>query len=334
MLQYLIILLDDTSVSFCHYENKRSEHRLISIDNLKKGILFAMKENLNIQFVYPDYKLPQEYEEVIDTIDHSKIISCNTQPAPSGFPKGEGKDDCVIVVDDIDRIEGMDFDSSTAYVLRVCKEKLFNNAAAVSAMLSSVARLNVVITDVEAFTDEDFETYKRVLVELSATVETLYADGRSPQLNILTDRMMLDKMNNCNAGDTTVTLAPDGKFYVCPAFYLASDDEDFGLGKAKYSIGDLDNGLDIKSPQLYKLDHAPLCRNCDAYQCKRCVWLNRKTTYEVNTPSHEQCVVAHLERNASRELLSRIRTHGTFLPEREEIKEIDYLDPFDVRKEW
>lgn len=162
----------------------------------------------------------------------------------------------------------------------------------------------------------------------------MYVACKTPQLNLLTDRMMLDGMNNCNAGSDSITLAPDGRFYVCPAFYLAADDEDYGLGKSKVSVGSLASGLDIKNPQLYKLSHAPLCRNCDAYQCKRCVWLNRKTTYEVNTPSHEQCVVAHLERNASRALLMDIRKHGTFLPEKKGIKEISYLDPFDVRKEW
>lgn len=52
-------------------------------------------------------------------------------------------------------------------------------------------------------------------------------------------------------------------------------------------------------------------------------------TYEVNTPSHEQCVISHLERNASRLLLSNIRKHGTFLPNKE-IKEIKYLDPFEA----
>ena len=106
------------------------------------------------------------------------------------------------------------------------------------------------------------------------------------------------------------------------------------MGALHTSIGDVKHGLDIKNPQLYKLDHAPLCSRCDAYQCKRCIWLNRKMTYEVNTPSHEQCVMAHLERNASRDLLNAIRKYGAFLPEQEEIKEITYLDPFDVRKEW
>ena len=44
--------------------------------------------------------------------------------------------------------------------------------------------------------------------------------------------------------------------------------------------------------------------------------------------------MAHLERNASRELLENIRKHGAFLSDKESIKEIDYLDPFEVRKEW
>ena len=107
------------------------------------------------------------------------------------------------------------------------------------------------------------------------------------------------------------------------AFYYEQD----------YSIGSLTGGLDIKNPQLYKLNYAPICRHCDAYQCRRCIWLNKKTTLEVNTPSHEQCVVAHIERNASRELLRRGRELGEFLPEKD-IKEIDYLDPFEKRKEW
>lgn len=321
MLQYLIILLDDTSVSFCHYDNVKKERRLIGLDDLKAGILFAMKENLNIQFVYPDYGLPQEYNDLIETIDHTKIM-----------PAGNGTDADVVVVEGCHTLKDMDFVKDCVYVVRTDRTELFKEYEAISAALEKAARLNVVIKDIETFTEDDFVAYRSLLVSLSKELERLYAGGKSPQLNILTDRMMLDKMNNCCAGDANITLAPDGKFYICPAFYLASDDEDYGLGKVKFCVGDLQTGLDIKNPQLYRLDYAPLCRNCDAYQCKRCVWLNRKTTYELNTPSHEQCVVAHLERNASRELLKNIRKHGAFMPQ-QEIKEIDYLDPFDKKDE-
>ena len=323
MLQYLIIQLDDTSTSYCHYKNEKKERRLISLEDLKAGILFGMKENLMIQYVLPDYELPEEYHEVLESIDHSKIASSESVYA-------EAAD--VVVLNGWNK--EFAFHGDGVYVLRIEKAVLFEKYAEIVGALKDCVRLNIVITDVETFTDNDFDTYKRVLAVFAKELETLYVEGKAPQLNLLTDRMMLDGMNNCNAGSESITLAPDGKFYVCPAFYLADEDEDYGLGKSKCAVGSLVDGLDIKNPQLYKLSHAPLCRNCDAYQCKRCVWLNRKTTYEVNVPSHEQCVIAHLERNASRALLMDIRKHGTFLPEKEDVKEISYLDPFDVRKDW
>ncbi len=313
MLQYLIILLDDTSVSYCHYENRKTERRLIALDDLKAGIFFAMKENLMIQFVYPNYELPQEYKDAIESIDHSKIM-----------PASHSENANVIVFNEWETLSAYAFEEEPAYVLRTSKGDFFKNYSLLEAILPKVSRLNIALTDTETFTDADLDMYKSVLENLADRLKELYGKGKLPQLNLLTDRMMLDKMNNCNAGWENVTLAPDGKFYVCPAFYQESEG---------YAIGSLKEGLDIKNPQLYRLDHAPLCRHCDAYQCKRCIWLNRKTTMEVNTPSHEQCVTAHLERNVSRSLLLNIRKTGTFLPDKE-IEEISYLDPFDVRKEF
>ena len=277
-----------------------------------------MKENLMIQFVYPDFELPQEYKETINSIDHNDIVSSQCEDAVLRSHAD------IVSFNGWTGFDNYCLDSKKMYVLRTSKADFLDYYHSLKGVLSRIGRLNVVITDVETFTDADFETYKQIITTLSAEVERLYLEGKSPQLNLLTDRMMLTAMNNCNAGWENITLAPDGKFYVCPAFYH----------EGAFSIGSLTEGLDIKNPQLYRLDHAPICRNCDAYQCKRCIWLNRKMTLEVNTPSHEQCVMAHLERNASRELLQNVRKHGTFLPEQEDIKEIDYLDPFDKRDEW
>lgn len=328
MLQYLVILLDNTATSYCHYENFCHEKKLISIEDLKQGIFYGMKENLMIQFVYPDYELPQEYKDVINTIDHSDIVSSLCEDDELR------KNADVIICHDWNGIQFSSFDKDRIYTLRTSKEDLFDRYKLLKGIISSSLRLNVVITDIKKFTEEDFKKYKEVLEYLSDVLKTCYAEGKSPQLNLLTDRLMLDGMNNCNAGVENITLAPNGKFYVCPAFYLSKecDGNENSLDEVcqkGYSIGSLKEGLDIKNPQLYKLDHAPLCRKCDAYQCKRCIWLNRKTTLEVNTPSHEQCVVAHLERNASRNLLTNIRKYGAFLADKE-IKGIEYLDPFDV----
>lgn len=314
MIQYIVILLDDTSTSFCHYTNEKADRRLIPLQTLKDGICYAMKENLNIQFVYPNYKLPKEYLAAIDSIDHTDI-----------YPAEMSDNADVVVFDSLIAAKDYVFKEEVAYLIRTDKVSLFNEYKIIGEILDKVTRLNIVITDIETFTEDDFMAYKSLPSNLAERVEQIYVSGKSPQLNLLTDRIMLEKMNNCRAGDTSVTLAPDGKFYVCPAFYLSADG---------YTIGDMVKGLEIKNSQLYRLDHAPLCRRCDAWQCKRCIWMNRKTTLEVNTPSHEQCVVAHLERNASRKLLIDIRKHGKFMSGSEDIKEIDYLDPFDVKEEW
>ena len=313
MLQYLIVLLDDTSVSYCHYSNAKTERKLIALSDLKEAVLFSMKRNLTIQFIYPDYALPPEYKDLIESVPHTKIASS------SAIEKGIAD---IVVINNWQDLQDCSFDETTIYVWRTLKGDFFNHYNLIIGILEKVVRLNIIITDLETFDEEDFKAYQRVLNVISDSVEKIY-NKKEVQLNLLTDRMMLEKMNNCNAGWESITFAPDGRFYICPAFYQE------GL----YSVGDLKSGLTIKNPLLYRLDHAPLCRNCDAYQCQRCIWLNNKTTLEVNTPSHEQCVVSHLERNASRTLLENIRQHRSFLPN-QEIKEIDYLDPFDVRKEW
>ena len=306
-------MLDDTSTSFCHYDVSKKERRLISLDDLRLGIRFGMMENLMIQFVYPSYTLPQEYLDVIDSIDHTDI-----KPLAA-----------VHSTIDIVVLDGWDYDCNKLHdavvVLRTSWEQLNGKHSRIKNLLDIVKRLNIVITDMERMSDSDREQYKSVLETLSNEVEQLYVVGKSPQFNLLTDRMMLTEMNNCNAGDSTITLATNGKFYICPAFY--HDDEND-------SVGDLDRGIDIKNSQLYRLDHAPICRKCDAWHCRRCVWLNRKTTLEVNTPSHEQCVTAHLERNASRQLMLSLRNKGTFLPDKKEIKELSYLDPFEIVTHW
>lgn len=313
MLQYLIVLLDDTSVSYCHYSNAKTERKLIALSDLKEAVLFSMKRNLTIQFIYPDYALPPEYKDLIESVPHTKIASS------SAIEKGIAD---IVVINNWQDLQDCSFDETTIYVWRTLKGDFFNHYNLIIGILEKVVRLNIIITDIETFDEEDFKAYQRVLNVISDSVEKIY-NKKEVQLNLLTDRMMLEKMNNCNAGWESITFAPDGRFYICPAFYQE------GL----YSVGDLKSGLTIENPLLYRLDHAPLCRNCDAYQCQRCIWLNNKTTLEVNTPSHEQCVVSHLERNASRTLLENIRQHRSFLPN-QEIKEIDYLDPFDVRKEW
>lgn len=304
MLHYAIILLDKLSTAFCHVDNPYTESQLITVDTLRDAILWCMKKNLRIQFVYPDYELPEEYLAIIDSIDHTDIRH--------EFPAD------VTVYNGWNEFEGLSTTNS-AMILRLTKAELLGSKEKLDVALSSDGHVSVVIKDIDTFTDADVTAYREMLAGVVEVAESLTLRGKMPQVSILTDRIMLNDMNNCNAGDESITIAPNGRFYICPAFYYAEETD---------SVGDLQSGLDIKNRQLYKLGYAPICRECDAYHCRRCIWLNRKATLEVNTPSHEQCVVAHIERNASRSFLLKVRCHGEFLRDTD-IPEIDYTDPFE-----
>lgn len=313
MIQYLIVLLDDTSISFCNYQTKEGEGKLITLEDLKKAILFGMKGNMQIQFVYPQKQLPTEYSKAIETIDHCKIRPfCQSQ-----------ENNVVLVLNDWNQINKVE--KGKNIVLRTCKADLFSQYMCLIEAIRRGCVVNLVIDDVETFGPDDFQKYSDILAKMVSEFGIMIEQGLIPQLNILTDRLVLREMNNCGAGDRSITLAPNGKFYICPAFYYENEND---------YVGDLSKGLNIENQQLYKLSHSPICSHCDAFQCKRCVWLNRKMTLEVNTPSYEQCVVSHLERNASRALIEKMKEMGKNTSQMAEIKEIDYLDPLTKHKEW
>lgn len=312
MLKYLIIPLADNAVSYCHYESGNSPN-VISMDLLKKAVVWAMKENVSVQFLYPSSDVSDEITVLIDEINHTDIVPYDVEDVSLR----EAAD--IVVFDNWECFKCFDFKTGQSYVIRTSISALFCHEEELKESLVKVDRLNIVITDIDGITDESFNNYDRFLNRLIPLIINEYKSGHQVQLNILTDRMMLKEMNNCNAGYETVVLAPDGKFYSCPSFYL------HGLG----NIGDLQNGLCIKNPQLYNLTHAPICRKCDAYQCKRCIWLNQKITGEINTPSREQCMIAHIERNASRDLLKAFQEINQEFLSDIEIPKIDYLDPFE-----
>lgn len=283
------------------------------MEDLKKGIRFAMMENLMIQFVYPDDELPRGYSDVINSIDHIDI---------KPFIEWKMTDGNALV---FNGLPSNLLDKYSTVIFRLTPQEFFDFPNyLVREVCQLTKRINVVIREIDPILAWDLYGYKCKIEKISSIVEKEYVNGSTTQWNILTDRMMLSEMKNCGAGDTTITLAPNGKFYVCPAFYYDDMDD---------SIGDVYTGLNIPNQHLYKLEYAPICRHCDAYQCRRCIWLNQRMTLEVNTPSHEQCVAAHIERYASQMFLGNIRKHGEFLPEIK-IREIDYMDPFENREQW
>ena len=256
------------------------------------------------QFVLPIETLPDEYYEIMDEVEGVYYT-----PITNPEFKVQG---CV-------KLELDKNNPSTKKIILFplsLKASFDNSEDNVKKLIKSGYQISIILKDIETASASDLERYSEFLKNMVSFLTNFDFSHEESPLNIITDRIHLRTMNNCDAGVSSITFAPDCKFYLCPAFYYDGD-----------SPLDVDNdGLIIPNHHLLKIGNAPICSHCDAFQCHRCIYLNKKGTREVNTPTRNQCLIAHLERNASRLLASNLK----WIDGEERIPKLSYLDPFEL----
>lgn len=317
-LAHLLVLLEDGAVPFCHYENPRfyatGEPRWMAEPLLRSIVTYAERNGIALTFLLGKHPLPQNMARLTDRVTHAKII-----------PQERCEDwHGAIVV--LESENGASFDKlamdwSRNLILRLARRDLGRLSALCTSLRGRYGRLSLHLRELEYYTRADLARYETELQKLSAELHEIYEHGNRVEINVLTDRMMLAEMRNCDAGVSHLTVAPDGACYVCPGF-LAD-------GEAAVGAFDAKKGVVAKPPANVALERGPLCTRCDAWHCKRCVYLSHKLTLEYNVPSEQQCLMAHVEREATRLLLRRL---GTMEPFRRmpRLAELNYRDPLEL----
>lgn len=320
MLEHIVVVLDQGAVSFCHYEPSAPAagvSGLMSPELLASVVDYALENDLDLNVLFGRQPVPPQYLRVLDRISHVKIVPYELQGA---YP------DAILVLDWEGTAGGNPADRRwdghiENLIVRLSRHRLKDLRLILRTFNERAKRIGIVLADAALLTEADVLEYEHQLAAILPLVAEWYLEGHPLELSCLSDRLLLAAMNNCDAGLRHVTFAPDGRFHICPGFYYHHP---------RMSIGSPSAGIRVPNPELLRLDRAPICSRCDAYQCRRCVYLNKTLTGELNTPSRQQCVTAHLERNASRRLLRRLRPYIENSDEVPDIPEIDYLDPLDV----
>ncbi len=287
----ITVLLSSQSTEFCISDNPGRESLLLPQNLLQKLIDKAICNNWNLQFVYPEADLPKEYLTAIDTIPHKNIV-----------PSGSNVHGDATVFNGCKELLNTDL-NCPFIILRTTLSDFYGNAGCLKNVFHKMDRINIVFTDEPSFSENDEKPYSEALEKLAASIYEYWQEAGKIEINILTDRLGLSEMDNCNAGWKSVTLGPNGYYYVCPDFYYNNPYD---------TCGSLEKGLDIKNPLLYKLNHSPLCKECGAYHCQRCVFQNRQKTLEVNIPSYEQCRKTELELEATKKLYNLCKSMKSF----------------------
>ena len=317
-LAHLLVLVEEGAVAFCHYENPRfyapTKPRWIAEPLLRAIVRHAERNDIALTFLLGRHRLPPKLERLVDRVAHVKIVP---QELCEDYPGS-------IVV--LDGENGASFDRlplgwGSSVILRLARRDLGRLSALCLSLTGRYGRLSLHLRDLEYYTRTDLALYERELRKFADELQTIYANGDRVEINVLTDRMMLKEMRNCDAGVTHVTVAADGSCHICPGF----------LSDGEPAIGrfDVEKGVVAAPPANVALERGPLCTRCDAWHCKRCVYLSRKLTLEYNVPSEQQCLTAHAERETTRLLLRRL---GAMEPFRRMplLAELNYRDPLEL----
>ena len=312
MYKQIYFLLSDDAVTYCNY-SKSDNKRKMTEAAIIKGLRYARSNFFQPIFVHTKDSKEIIYEtansELREELEASDIIHIRPFMINLNMYNPD-RDIIVLTVKNADTLNI----SIENCILVVENDEISKLDEVVKKLLHKVKRINLKIRYHNGF---DLSGYQAVLHSMAEELFCYFMDDDSREINVLTDKIFLKEMDNCYAGERNFCLAPDGKLYVCPAFYYAGEN----------SITLEEDGRCSGEESMVNYDKAFVCQKCDAYQCNRCVFENKVKTGEYNVPGKMQCRKAHIEREESRLFLKKLKDNGRCL--NKEINELDYEEPFD-----
>lgn len=307
----LYILMENDAIPYCNYTNESKENSKLEYEDFKAGIEYA-KENFWMPvIVHNNNQLPSKYEAELKDIETMHIY-----PADASLEY----DSSIIVYDNqVNQVA-----EANNSILLVNNKNITNIPEMVKQIFTESKRINLVLQESNSFEAVHLTRYEQALDKIVELIFEYSKNDVVKEINVLTDRLVLKEMGNCQAGVDNLSLAPDGNLYICPAFYYSEK-----LGTV---LGSFTSGFEIKDQYLLERENAPICLECDAFQCKRCVYQNKLGTTEFNTPTAMQCKISHLEREKSYQLQQKLLQAGieTIYIQGEEVEQVQYEEPLEL----
>lgn len=309
----LFILLADDSTEYCTYNKKvtdDSEIKALSETQLELASKFAEYNFLNPILVHSnDEELSNNAIQQLKDLRTYNICEVNSEVS-----KNDSILRRIICLSHNDLAGEIEINGNSV-ILNLDKDNISNLSSDVELLLKQCKRINLIIKG--DYDKIDFSEYARQLDNVVNLLGEYYENSDAKYVDVITDSVMCLEENSCKAGEDSFTLAPNGYIYVCPAFYYSNPSQ---------YIGSIEEGIIDAKLKYFTRDSSPICSNCDAGQCKRCVFENKKWTGEFNTPSSYQCKKSMIERKAAKKL-SDILDKLNYESCKCEIDEISSMDP-------
>ena len=261
--QTLLIYLGNSSKSYCYYKKNVKKKKVMDFNLINKAIELAEKNHINIMF-FGKNPTNQIYRSIVDNVS-----DC-------------GKSDILIHDGTIHK----NFNNNI-HILNIDRNEinsLFNYVAELLQSGIRPIRINISVKDLSMWTDNHLLNYKS---ELEKVAKFIFHNQHIIQINVL-NSYKNKKVADCGCGVNNVTLAPNGKIYLCPGFYETMEE--------KY-IGDIDTIQEVFEQLNFNIESSPTCKSCNNYSCKRCLLINKEVTNEYKIGADIQCKKSKIEQD-------------------------------------
>ena len=307
----LYFLLSDDYITFCQHENTATSLESMHSFDILDGLKYARHNFFDPIFVHSRNKFEFEDIKEYDAYRIHHIV-------PAKFYKeASNLRDYILVFEknDLDLpVIGL-----TECQFNINSHDIANLYNYIKVLFCITKKISINVTNLDKYFDEN--EYRKQLTEIMNHLFKINEQkgGDYYKINLFDD--IINEVNNrypehrnCKAGDRSFAYAPNGKFYICPAYYSVQSDRD--IGNIKKGI------IKLKNQHLFKAEYQPICKKCDAFQCLNCVHLNENATMEVNVSPSYQCRKSHIEREIV--VIYMAMQHKTL-----KISQVEYCDPME-----
>lgn len=302
-LRYLYIITEDNAPAHCNYTNTCTGNQKMPKEVLDKALVLCRTEEL----------IPIFQGQIPEYVDMRNQMFFEISDKDSFRNPTTG----ITVINNID--EQKHFVTAVATLI-LHRGDIHKISTRIAEMFCEVKRINIFISDLSSWGEEEILSYKEELKKISDYILQKYSQGQyGYQLNVLTDRLYADwdNDNDCGAGISSIAVAPNGKLYACPAFYFNNPEK---------NIGDLESGIRMNRNH-YTREKSAMCVKCKSGVCNRCLYEGYKVCGELNVPSDTQCRINYVEANESRRLMRKL---DEVLPAgfhmNRDLPELEYID--------
>ncbi len=263
-LKYLYFILSEEMKPHCNYVPNGTDKMPVKV--FQKALAYAEEKNMIPVFLG---NLSEEYEQLVGKNINFRLLTETEDYVPGELETilhianteeelrvQENKDDC----------------RTKSLILLISKKNLVNMKALFQKAAKYYHFINIVKVNEGSWGDKEIMLY---MDELAGIKEI--AEKEKVFCNLLIESK---KYQECNAGVESFTVAPNGKVYICPAFYFKNRED---------AICDI--GEEILPLEVCRREASPICSQCSNEKCRRCVYENILTTGDICTPSANYCKV-------------------------------------------